>query len=357
MREPIDFPAFHINARLGAGFRAIASAVLLLVAGAAAADEVRLLNGDRITGEVVEKSGERVVVRTRYAGEISIEWSEVASIATDRPIRIMLGADGERTVVRGRLVPQDDGGLVLESPSGAARRLALGDIDFINPALHETGEGTTYSGRLAVSAAYSSGNTESERLYLDGQLAARALEYGYGLSAKVERRSDEELEANTAWLLGGNYDRFLGAEHFAYVRSSFEHDRAKDIDLRSTTGLGYGRHLFDSPGFKLTLRGGVDYVDVDRLAAEDESYPAFGWGVSATWVPWSARVELFHEQDGFLNLQDTDTVLIRSRTGVRVPLVARLNATAQVNIDWERTPAPGRVRTDRTLLLGVDYAF
>ena len=41
----------------------------------------------------------------------------------------------------------------------------------------------------------------------------------------------------------------------------------------------------------------------------------------------------------------------------RVPLVERLNATAQLNVDWERRPSPGRVSTDSTLLLGVDYFF
>jgi hypothetical protein len=42
---------------------------------------------------------------------------------------------------------------------------------------------------------------------------------------------------------------------------------------------------------------------------------------------------------------------------MRVPLIERLNATAQLNLDWERQPAPGRRSTDSTLLLGVDYAF
>ena len=50
-------------------------------------------------------------------------------------------------------------------------------------------------------------------------------------------------------------------------------------------------------------------------------------------------------------------VTLRTKTGVRVPLVDRFNATAQLNVDWERRPAPGRASTDSILLLGVDYSF
>jgi hypothetical protein len=105
------------------------------------------------------------------------------------------------------------------------------------------------------------------------------------------------------------------------------------------------------------VRGGLDYVAVERLFGPKERYPAFGWGVKASYSPWGPRLELFHEQEGFWNLEHTDVVILRSKTGVRLPLVDRLNATAQLNVDWERRPAPGRVPTDSTLLLGVDYSF
>jgi putative salt-induced outer membrane protein YdiY len=157
--------------------------------------------------------------------------------------------------------------------------------------------------------------------------------------------------------LGANYDRFLQQTRFAYVRGSIEHDRAKDVDQRSTAGLGYGFQALDTPSAQLTLRGGLDYVVLDRFTGPGEQYPALGWGIKGTYAPWGPRLELFHEQEGFWNLEDADTVILRSKTGLRVPLAGRFNATAQLNVDWERSPAPGRVPADRTLLLGLDYAF
>lgn len=122
-------------------------------------------------------------------------------------------------------------------------------------------------------------------------------------------------------------------------------------------GAGYGAQLVDAPRVSASLRGGVDYVVVERSVAEDERYPALGWAFKAEASPWGERLRAFHEHEGFWNLHDSTQLFVRSKTGVRMPLVSRLSATAQLNVDWERRPAPGRKATDTTLLLGLDYAW
>lgn len=214
-----------------------------------------------------------------------------------------------------------------------------------------------YSGRALLSAAQARGNAPSEHWHVDAQFTARARAYRYELSGRSDRRSAPSAETESAWLAGANYDRFLAERQFVYARGSLEHDRAKDIDARGTMGAGYGVQLLETEASNLSLRGGLDYVAVDRIVGPREEYPAFGWGVKATFKPFSAPLELFHDQEGFWNLEHTDVVILRSRTGVRVPLVERFNATAQLNVDWERRPAPGRASTDSTLLVGVDYTF
>jgi putative salt-induced outer membrane protein YdiY len=214
-----------------------------------------------------------------------------------------------------------------------------------------------YSGRVFGSAAYEHGNAPSERLYLRGQLIARAREYRYELSGQVERRAEPPAGTSTSWLADGNFDRFLGQRHFVYVRGSLEHDAPKDLDLRRTLGAGYGRQLFESPTFSLSLSSGLDHVSEQRFTGEDQRYPALGWGIKASYSPRRPRLELFHEQEGFWNLEDTAVVVVRARSGLRVPLVERLQASVQLKLDWERRPSPGRHSTDRTLLFGLDYAF
>lgn len=333
----------------------VAALALVLSALPAAADEIRLLNGDRITGQVKAMSGERLVVQTGFAGEIAVRWSEVASLTTSRPVEVML--EGRKRPIRGLLQSAYGGSVLLIDAQGEAVPLTLREVAMINPKPYETANGVLYAGRALLSAAYARGNTESDHVHADAELSARARDYRYNLSGRVERRTEPVIGTTSGWLLGGNYDRFLSEKRFAYARASLEHDEAKDIDHRSAVGLGYGLQLLESAAANVSVRGGLDYVAVERIVGPQESYPALGWGIKATVAPWGPRLELFHEQDGFWNLEDTGVLVLRSKTGMRVPLIDGLNATAQLNVDWEREPSPGRESTDSTLLLGVDYKF
>lgn len=331
------------------------AAALCLASSGALADEVRLANGDRISGTIKGKSGKKLLVATAHAGEVAVDWAQVVAVTTTRPVEILLR--GAAAPVKGTLQPLYGGSALLVGVDGAATEIALSDIAHLNPQPHETGTGITYAGRTTLSAAYTGGNVESERLYADAELTARALRYRYAISGRVEQREDPALGDNSAWLAAANYDRFFAGRHFGYGRASFERDEAKDLDRRSALGLGYGVDLLDSPVAKLSVRGGPEYVVVERFVGPHEEYPAAGWGIKGSWLPGGGRLELFHEQDGFWNLEDTDVVTLRSKTGLRVPVMARLNATAQINMDWESEPAPGRASTDRTLLLGLDYTW
>lgn len=330
-------------------FRLAALALLAAVVVDAAADEVVLRNGDRIRGEIAALADGKLLLRTGYAGELALRWSEVVSLTTTRPVELML--EGARTPLRGILQPLHGGRALLVTADGAVVELALSEISHVNPKPYESGRGVHYAGHLTLSAAYARGNTNHEQINADGELTARARQYRYALSARVDRSDDTDAGAATAWLAGATYDRFVGERRFVYARASLEHDRAKDVERRSAVGAGYGTQIFESPGASLSVRGGLDYVDVERVTAPNEGYPALGWGVKAEYSPW------FHEHEGFWNLENTEALLVRSKTGLRMPLLQRLSASVQLNLDWERRPAPGRRSTDSTLLFGVNYAW
>ena len=52
------------------------------------AEQVALKNGDRLTGAIVSMDGKKLVVNTSYAGDVSIDWGEVAQFSSDKPLVI-----------------------------------------------------------------------------------------------------------------------------------------------------------------------------------------------------------------------------------------------------------------------------
>jgi hypothetical protein len=327
------------------------SAALLafaIVLASARADDVVLRNGDRVSGVVVSLADGKLVLRTPYAGEVALDWASISTFSTDAPLLVMRRGEGPE---RARVLPDVPGYVRI-----GERAVALADIAYLNPKPYQSGVGVAYSGRATLSAAYSAGNAPSERIYGDGAFTARARTRRLELSGTFDRHAAPAEEPSLAWRGAGNYDRFLDPRRFLYARASLEHDRAKDIDRRRAVGVGYGAQLLESARTRLSVRAGLDRVDSRRTSSEDEHYPAFGWAIKAEHEPWPGR-RLFHEAEGYWDLEDTGRVFLRTKSGLRLPLVAQVGASVQLNVDWERRPAPGRRAVDTTLLLGLDYTW
>lgn len=79
-----------------------AGLVLLLLAAGAAADEVHLKNGNRLSGTIIGLSEGKLMLETDFAGRLSIDWSRVERIESESPIEVVL-ADGTR--VKGTAAP------------------------------------------------------------------------------------------------------------------------------------------------------------------------------------------------------------------------------------------------------------
>jgi len=303
------------------------------------ADSVWLDNGDRISGRVLHKGNGILTMETDYAETIKINWDRVTAIETEQAVDVVRqGGDGLEQV---RIT--------------AAGGIAPAQIEYINPAPEESGLGVSYKGRFNVSAAQTSGNSQTGHIYADGEFSGIARDYRYTILGNLRRENDSAARTAQSWLLSGNRDHMLGERGFVYARSSFEHDLFKDFDLRATVGGGLGLQLLDSPQASLSLRGGLDLVRLDLTTGEDETYPALGWGVKYSQWLWSRSLELFHEQDGYMNLRDTGQVTLRTRTGLRAPIAGGFSVNSQINVDWEREPADGRKAADVMFLMGVGY--
>jgi len=330
--------------------------VALAVAGAAAhaqADTVALRNGDRITGEVVRKEDGTLLVRTSYAGELRIRWQDVASVITDKPVRI-LQDDG--AAFEARML---DGAKVIVSGTGpqVERQVPLERIAYINPTPEQSGTGWTYARKLGLAANLTRGNTDSGRVRGSGELVARAKHYRYRLWAEGTRASEGGSTTESNWRASGSYDWFLRPREFVYARAAFEHDGFRDLELRSQAGAGYGYQFIETPDTRLSMQAGPDVVHATYYGDPDETFLAAGWGISYSHWVFSRAAQIYFEQTGFWSMQNLSDVVAHTALGVRVPLTRGLDATTELKVDYDSDPAPGTRSTDTTFLLGLGYAW
>ena len=67
---------------------AYALLVLLCTAALLKGEQVSLKNGDRLSGTVVSMDGKKLVLKTSYAGDVSIDWGSVSQFSSDQPLVI-----------------------------------------------------------------------------------------------------------------------------------------------------------------------------------------------------------------------------------------------------------------------------
>lgn len=316
----------------------------------AGADVLTLRNGDRITGEVVRKEGGVVLVRTTYAGEVRVRWDDVATLVTDKPVRLQL-EDG--TAFEARL-QADAAADTAKLPPGD---IALARIAYINPTPEQSGLGWTYERRLGVAANLTRGNTDSGRVRANGEFAARAKYHRYRLWAEGTRASEGGNTTESNWRATGSYDWFLRPREFVYARAAFEHDGFRDLELRAQLGGGYGYQFVENADTKLSAQAGPDLVRAVYYGDPDETFLAVGWGVNYSHWLWSRAAQVYFDQTGFWSVRDMGDVVAHTALGVRVPLRHGLDATTELKIDYDSDPAPGTRSTDTTLLFGLAYTW
>jgi putative salt-induced outer membrane protein YdiY len=318
----------------------------LCAASTARADEVTLASGNRLSGDVLSLAGGTLSFKTTY-GTLAIPWTEVTALVVDQPILVTVGAAAPASVT---IAAGNTTGRVTLQPGGS---VAIGDIVLLaRPQPRMTIDGGANAGFVATS-----GNTDVNSLRLDGEIVTRAGENRYTASAAVNHASDNSRETAESWTSAIKYDRFLTTRMFVNANSIFTHDKFRDLDLRTALGAGVGYQAIDTTRVKLTADAGLGYVKENLKALPDDSYAAARESAKLDVFVIPSRVQLFHSHDGYFGVTGHDNLFFRTQNGARVGLMGGLVTTLQLDLDYDKSPAPGRKNTDRTFALTFGYRF
>ncbi len=319
----------------------------------AAADEIWLKNGDHLSGQVVRLEESSLIFNTAYAGEISVKWQEIKNLKTDAPVKLMLGGE---TAVEGIVSPGENGNITVTSPElKAPLTVDLASLKMINPKPPEPPVKTNV--RVNFGASITDGNTQTESIYGDGELVARTVKNRFTLGALYKRSKNDGVTTADSLLGYMKYDYFLTKKWYLYASLSGEKDEFKDLNLRSSAGLGLGYQFFESEEGKLSLDAGASYVNNDYIQAKDEGYAAGRWGVTFEYFLLKKALQFFHYHTGLQSFESSDDLLIYTQTGFRVPLYKNLNATLQFNYDYNKNPPPGREEGDSAFIFTLGYQW
>ena len=325
----------------------IALAIALLVGSQAAVGEeaVVLKNGDRITGDVKKIWDGEVYIEPSYADEFAIDMDEVAAIESDEIFEFEMK---DETEFDGVPNVSPTGETVVTTDAGQVQALSLAAIEEMN----EPEDYFDWSVMTDLSVDISKGNSDAEaiRWYSKGYTKfgdhKHTLEYTLSRQESNGERSREEDDFRYT------YNWSFAKRWGAYGLLGYLSDPIRDLDKRVSVGAGLDYEVWDSAARAWTMGFGLDFID-EEIGGETNENTAAHWIFRFSHDLLSGDVEFFHNHDIYYNMTGRDNEVFRSRTGFAYELTDDIDATLQLNYDYETEPAAGFDKDDLQYLIGV----
>ncbi len=323
--------------------------IVLILPAIVLADEVRLKDGNSISGKISSMDGKKLIMETSFAGKIHIDWNSVSGIMTHDPVYIQLD-DGMS--LKG--VVDQDKGMTTVSGETSETIIPLSSITSISL---KDKNALTSEGHINASIDTRTGNTEKERYDLDTDIALNwrrnRLLVGNQISFEKER-GVTTVDKDTFYL---EYNRFLTKKWYVVANSFAERDEFKDLNFRSGLGAGLGHQFFKTDSTRLSIELGPSYVYEEGKTTGIEQWISVRWkGVVQYWL-LPDKLQFFHEDSIYIDTSGDERHFLFTKTGFRVPLYYGITVSLQYDWDLDNRPQGESEKIDTRLRLKLGYSW
>ncbi|MFL6230657.1 MAG: YdiY family protein [Pyrinomonadaceae bacterium] len=337
----------------------------LILCQEARADQVVLKNGDKLSGKIVKSDGKSLIIKTEFAGEVTVVWEAVTEVTSDEPLYLAL-ADGRTvsgTVVMsgGQFEVRDKNARTVTAARARVQAIrSAGELAALDR-LNDPGLFELWTGNMTAGLSLAKGNAETTNFAL-GASAARTTRrdkttlyaasiYGRDSSSGFSRTTASAMRA------GARYERNINRKWFGYGFTDLEHDDFQALNLRVVPGAGLGYRAIRSERTQLDLYGGAawnkefyrgDFNDRSSLEAQ------VGEDLIHRLSP---RTTLKERLVFFPNLTDTGEYRINFDTGLATDITRRIGFQITVSDRYLSNPLPGLKKNDLLLTTGITAKF
>jgi hypothetical protein len=318
--------------RLRAGVAAVA--LLALPATWAQPVVLHLKNGDRLTGTITSENGERVLLTTPWAKDLTVPVGEIVkreAVNLAAPPAPAAGANpaSATSAVAGAVAP---GGEVQPTPP---RRWGLDAQIGVDLGFSGTSR-QLYSGRLKATYAHRRLRNIFDYLFAYGQTDGT-------LSAN---RMDGALKT----------DVDVGRRVYLYNLAGAGYDEIRRIDFRYEVGPGVGYHLIVRPAFVLNTEFGMNYQA--QYLADNRLTELFYYRLAedSTWRI-TPRITFDQKFEFFPQVEDLGEYRFRFEANLRYWLLNNLSLNLTVLDQYDTALARTSTRNDLQVrsTIGVKY--
>jgi putative salt-induced outer membrane protein YdiY len=245
--------------------------LLLLLTIPALADQIVLKNGDRLTGTITKSDGKQLVIKTDYAGDVTVKFDAIQSITSTGDLNVTLGG---KTAV-GSVTTSGTDVIVATKTAGPVEAPISSVTLMRSPAEQAAYEKSLHPGLLDgwagganLGFALTAGNSETKNLNIgfNGSRTGfhdKLILYETSIYATTSKLSLQPIPTQTTANSnsgGVRYDHDFVSRVFGFGSADFFNNSLQNLDLRYILGGGIGYHAIKTPNTTLDFLAGINYT-------------------------------------------------------------------------------------------------
>ena len=312
-------------------------------------DQLKMKNGDVITGEVKKIEDGELFIEPTYGSEFSVDLAEIASVESDQVFEIELasgeeikatfagGEDGAQTVIV-------DGNPVTVAMTGFAE--ATEPEDWYDRVSH-----------VDVNITERSGNTDSSNWLIFADTALKLGDHRHLGELTFTREKIDGEYTKKQDLFNYNYNWLFSGPWYLGGMFTYERDPIKELDHRYTTGVTLGRDIFNDSDTFLTMSVGAGWSEEEFFGQPKDSGGVALWNLRYTQDFRDGDFAFYHNHNINYQLYGNENMIFKSNTGVQFDLIEDIYAKISLRYDYETEPAEGAQNEDTTFAIGIGAEF
>ncbi|MDO9624248.1 MAG: DUF481 domain-containing protein [Pseudomonas sp.] len=313
------------------------------------ADTVWLSNGDRLSGEILLLDGGKLALKTRYAGQVLIDWKDIDTLRSDKPLLLRRqGLDSEHSK---QLAAAGKG--MVRVINATTQTVPLASITRMVPP-RPVLQDRLWEGNLDAKLDMERKADDSDEWKLKGNTRLEHGRWRHVLTGDLEYETKNGTKVDDNWALEYDLDRFLTEHWFWRVGGQQQEDQFEFVRRQRIVGTGPGYRFWDNELGRFDLIGQFNRVHFETTTRTLD-FDTFSLEWDYKRLLWGTRLEFYSNAELQIpEIAEIDYVL-DSEIGLRY----RLNSWARLSLLYEldQIRGLGGTSSERHYLLGVGVGW
>jgi Protein of unknown function, DUF481 len=337
----------------------------------AKSDVIVMKNGDRLTGEIKALGGGVLSVDLPYVdGTLSVQWSQVAKLESDRLFLVhteggavytgKISATGASKDLPIEIKLVDEAAKEVPGKEAESKEVEVAQGKIIK--LNQTALGfwKRFDGAINTGSLYSKGN-ESVQFNVGSQVRYTRERWQAGFNLSSSLASNSGAEVSTRNQIDLNFERLMRWNNWFYTGSaSFLQSQVQEIDLQTTISGGVGRYLKNTNRQTITLFGGIGWQNArygENVVSQESQNTAVGFVASQIKIFKFKKTNLDFTASLIPAITEPGRIHYNTNAVYYLKIIGDLSWNTSFYGSWDTRPPANLPKSDYGTSSGLSWTF